>query len=476
MKKRVWRLLGAGIIIVLSVAFLCMILQENENIDKEQSYEGTQIIVLKEKKVEELETVRVISAKGEFCASKNQQGHIEIPALNGLPTDQEKIAALCKYACLIRGQQVLEGAQEQPQEYGLDERNSVKVEIEYTDGEEVVFFIGDKVEGLSNDSRYVLFDSTVYTMYELHLAPFLNQTEYYINSELTPSNEEAEYILLYLSIERTDLDKPLTVAYSGTEETTNGRHMATYQITSPEEYAITYNEQGRGYLQSIFGIEAEAEKERPSIEEIAAYGLDKPCIVIKAAYMNREGEDFGIQLAVSDKNDVGEAYLLAEGLDVIYKCNLAEAPWYDITLEDIIGRQICLPDIRTVTHVEVETKEQDLSVDLARNEQEELEVVQYGESVDAEEFKKLYQVLISAEVDEIRKDISNEEVGNCVMEISYEYGDEGKDIISFYEGPSRRMYVFVNGEPYGLIRTTYVDVMQKAVLDFNSGKEIIIRY
>lgn len=476
MKKRIWKLAGAGVTAVIAAAFLCGILQENESAAPQQSYEAEQILVLKEKRTEELESVRVVSEEGEFCANKNQQGDMELPGLKGLPSDSEKLRELSKYACLIRGQQVRKDAQGCLKEYGLEEKSSVRVEIAYADGEEAVFWIGAKAEGRTADSRYVLYENVVYLMFELHLAPFLNQIEYYISRQLTPSNQEAEYILLYLSLERPDLEKPLSVIYSGMEETTDGRNMAAYEIASPKEAAITYNEQGRKYLQSVFGIEAEPEKAHPSLEETASYGLDKPELVIKAAYMNRQGEDFGIRLAVSAKNETGEAYLLADGLDVIYKYDPAEAPWYEITLEDILGRQICMPDIRTVSCVAIETEGQNLSVNLTWNEQNELEAGQNGKTVSGEEFKKLYQILISAEIDELCNDITEEEAGSRVMKITYEYKDAGEDTITFYKGPSRQMYVFANGEAYGLIRTTYVDVMQKAVLDFSMGKELVVRY
>lgn len=471
MKKRIWGLAGAGMTAVILVVFLCMLLQENENAVPEQSYEAEQTVVLKEKQEEELSSVRVVWGEEDFLVNKNQQGDMELPDLRGLPVDSKKIQELCKYACLIRGQQVRKDAQGFLAEYGLDEKSAVRVEIAYTDGEKVVFLIGEKAEGRMADSRYVLYEDTVYTMFELHLAPFLNQIEYYISRRLTPSNQEAEYILLYLSLERPDLEKPLTVTYSGMEETTDGRNMAAYKLTSPREAAITYNEQGRRYLQSVFGIEAEPQKAYPSPEERASYGLDKPELVIKAAYMNRQGEDFGIRLSASGKNETGEVYFLVDGLDVIYKYDPSEVPWYEITLEDILGRQICMPDIRTVSCVEIKTEGQMLSVDLAWNEKNELEASIVGEAVSGEEFKQLYQLLISAEIDEACQDVTEDEAGSCVMEIRYEYGEGGEDVVTFYEGPARQKYAFLNGKVYGLIRTTYVDAMQKAVLDFGTGKE-----
>ena len=471
MKKRFWGF-AAAVALAAGLGFLWSGLLADGDTQSETEGEtgGQAAEILLEEDTEQLFSVTVEGNSGDFYAEKDAQNQMKIPSLEGLPTDQEKIDELCKYACLLRGQERVTTAKDNLKEYGLNEEDAVHVEIVFENGKTEELWIGALAQGVSNDSRYVLYGDQIYTMYELHLKPFLNEKEYFISGELTPGNENADYILLYLSVKNSDEEKPLTVSYQEARETTNGQYMAAYHIISPEEYEISYNEEGTQFLQSVFGMEAEPVKAWPSQEELSVYGLEDPQKIVQAAYMSREGEDYGIQFSVSEADEEGYVYLMVDGLDVVYRYQTEDAAWYHATMEEIVGRQILVPNITDVAAVTLQTSEEAFTVQLETDAEGELQATLNGEFCSIDEFKKLYQIIISAEVDSLCSEAKEQQA--LLIRIEYEYHDGSKDEISFFEGPARQAYVLLNGQVYGMIRESYVNTILESLTLFKNGETI----
>ena len=82
-------------------------------------------------------------------------------------------------------------------------------------------------------------------------------------------------------------------------------------------------------------------------------------------------------------------------------------------------------------------------------------------------------MLISAEIDSL---CTQAEQTPALLQITYEAADGTKQTVSFCEGPVRQAYVWKNGSPYGLIRSSYVDVMLEAVSKFMRQETITVTY
>lgn len=461
MKKRLLEI-AAVVVLAIGLGLLWMWLLQSKETQSETEKQSVSEILLEEN-AEKLLEVSVKDGSDGFYAKKNAQKQMIIPSLEGLPTDSEKIDKLCKYACLLRGQKRVTNAAEKLEEYGLEEADAVNVEIVFEGGKTEKLRIGAVAQGVSNDSRYVLYKDKVYTMYELHLEPFLNQEEYYISSELTPENENGDYILLYLSVKKKE-EEPLTISYQEAKKADNGQYMASYHIISPAEYEITYNEEGIQFLQSIFDLKAEPVKAYPSQEDILKYGLSEPERIVQTAYMNREGQDYGLQFSVSEMDEKGYVYMMAEGLEVIYRYQAKDAVWYCATLEDIVGKQILVPSITDVLAITLQTANQTCTVQLETTAQGELRIMFDGELCSTKEFKKLYQTIISAEVDSLGGEMEGQQ--ELLVSFEYEYHDGGTDKVSFMEGSGRQAYVLLNGQVYGMIRKSYVNTILESLAQF----------
>lgn len=196
--------------------------------------------------------------------------------------------------------------------------------------------------------------------------------------------------------------------------------------------------------------------------------------MLQTVYIDQSGTQTTLQLMASEADESGVAYVLVSGVDLIYKMDVSACSWYSITLEDVLGRQIVMPAVKSLSGLLIETQDAQLHVDIETDAAGELRIdTDQDARYQASEFKKLYEVLISAEIDSL---CTQAEQTPALLQITYEAADGTKQTVSFCEGPVRQAYVWKNGSPYGLIRSSYVDVMLEAVSKFMRQETITVTY
>ena len=193
MKKKTLVLLVTVILAAAVCAGLALLLRQEPESPASQK---TAAQTLLNRSEAEVRSVTVTSAGRQIAASRDQNGTLVIPALDGLPVDQEKIDALAKYSALLRSQQTLTDAQRDLEEYGLDEQTATHVQAEFDDGQTMELWVGEAVPGASTPSNYVLYEQNVHVMFQLHVSPFLKQEEDFIRTAITPSNDDSSYVNL----------------------------------------------------------------------------------------------------------------------------------------------------------------------------------------------------------------------------------------------------------------------------------------
>ena len=470
-KKGLLLLLTAAAAVSLCLVLAYLLRQAPQEKAPEQRG-GTQTLL--ERDAETVCSVSVTADDGQLYAVRNSSGVLEIPALDGLPVDQEKIDALAKYAAHLRAQREVENAYEALENYGLDAKSAIHVQAEFTDGQKTELWVGDEVPGTSTPSNYVLYEKTVYVMFQLHVSPFLKHEADFIRTTITPSNEDAAYVTLLLSVKHAQQRAPITVAFQNTEATSGGQLLASYAITSPAYYDMTYHERGTSFLQSIYGLQAKACFVHPEQEQLAACGLLEPQVILQAVYIGQDGEQTHLQLMASAQDEQGLAYVCLSGVDLIYQMDVSACDWYSATLDDILGRQIVMPSIKSLSGLRIRTQDTSFRVAITLDKDDELHIAADDEAqYDVAEFKKLYEVLISAEIDSLCSEAAQSPL---LLEVTYEAADGTQQVVSFCEGPVRQAYVWKNGQPYGLIRSSYVTVMQEAIQKFLRNEEITVTY
>lgn len=471
MKKNSFLLLVfVGIAIILCIGLACLLQQQPKSVAEQHS--GAQTLL--NRNADEVLTVKVTDGERQILASRNGSGTLVLPSLEGLPVDQEKVDALAKYSALLRSQKTLENAQDNLEDYGLDEQAATHVQAKFEDEKMIEFWIGDEVPGASTPSNYVLYEQSVCIMFQLHVSPFLKYEEDFIRTTITPSNDDSSYVTLLLSVKQAQWDAPISVAFQNTVATNSGQLLASYAITSPAYYDMTYHERGTQFLQSIYSLQAEACFLHPDQQKLEECGLLQPHIVLQAVYIDQTGVQTKLQLMASEADENGLAYVIVSGVDLIYQMNVSAYSWYSITLEDILGRQIVMPSVKSLSGLQIETPEVSLHVDITVDENDELCIDTDGEKqYEVSEFKKLYEVLISAEIDSL---CMQAEETPFLLKVTYEAVDGTVQTVWFCEGPVRQAYVWKNGKPYGFIRNSYISIMQEAIQKFLNNETITVTY
>lgn len=426
-----------------------------------------------DKPVDSLKAISVLSGADKWEAYVDENGELVLAGLEDYPLNADEITKLREYACLIRSQEVIK-ANTDLAEYGLDDAHAVSVRIEYADGEICSFKLGSSALGVSSESVYALYNGEVCLMYRLHVAPFLQKSGSYVNNVLTPSNDHADYILVYLSVSDVSEAAPLVISYDKAEATGTGQYMSSYKMLSPKECSITYSEKSSAFMQSVFGMSAEIVDVSPTDEDLTLYGLAKPPITLQAAFMNADGQSYTLQISASEPDADGFSFLMLSGRDIIYRYNIKQAAWYTTDWEDVIGKQIIMPSIKEVAELNI-TRAGDTHCISSEYLNDALNVTLDGEPYSADEYKKLYQVIILSELDEL-SEVGETADGSAEIEIEFVYNSQNRDRISFVEASIRQYAVFKNGELLGYTRVGTVEAIARAFDSFLRGEAIEVIY
>lgn len=201
-------------------------------------------------------------------------------------------------------------------------------------------------------------------------------------------------------------------------------------------------------------------------ENLEKYGLAEPYTKV---VFNMNGEDH--TLAVSDTNDEGNRYLIADDDDVIYVVAAdTVASWAEAELMDLRMSYVWLPNIDSVSAVTL-TVEGDMTyrfeaTRVVNEEKSTEDQTKYdltitnadGNSVDYENYQDLYQAALSMAV--LSTDEATYDQGTPTLEITYEYFDgSGPDVITYcaVEGQDERCAALLNGGYSGLVRRSEVN-------------------
>ena len=180
--------------------------------------------------------------------------------------------------------------------------------------------------------------------------------------------------------------------------------------------------------------------------------------------------------------------------DVLYLFSAGSIPASTVAPESLISRLFLMPYIYSLEKVEYSDNEgrsfvlgfETIKGEATVNENGETvegEETHYhylnGEKYDEQRIKNMYQFLISASGEEIYTD---EEKGGLIATIVYNYldkekGENGKDIVSFYESESdRKVIININGSNLFKTPRIYVTQLFSNTESFLAGEDIVLTY
>lgn len=473
MKKKWITIIVVLVLIALLVGVLVLLNQppanDSSGSDASTSDSGTGLVYLVEKpEGVNLRNVTVDNDKGSFSLDTIKEGYVvtytligfEDCVLNDTLTSQlNSMGGSLTHASFVTDNGNLA-------DYGLDKPSSTSV-FTYEDGSKQELRLGNLAPGESSYYYATVDDRNIYlvsasTVRGLTVSPFEM-----VDKTITGGTAE-EAAFNYITLGGTVREEEIKIGPPPDVDDTV--IYVSNQILEPVDVGTNGTTLNK-LLSPVFGLVAdEVIGIARSDSELAAFGLNEPYSTV---YVDSPTVEEPFTLIASEPDSAGNVNLKTDAYPLIYKVQASALPWMEATVFELMDKLVHVPHIDSISTITITYGGEDHIINLT-GEGDELVVKMDGKNIeDISNFRKFYQVLLSAAYEEIPEDLPDYDAGP-ILQIKYEYRDRSKaDVVSFYDGPARRVFVQLNDESPFLAQSTYITKLQSDVDDILAGKAIL---
>ncbi len=468
-------LIMAGVLVVLCLAFLTLWLTKPQA-EQPSSSAGSSAASEKILSVEaaEVSGILVENEKGSFrmipdpAASKEDEVAFTIEGLEKYELNNSLISRTARASLDITAKKEL-GELSDLTEFGLSGSGEAKITVQCKNGDSQELILG--IDAASGAGKYLMKDGSCYVVTSLGSA-FLSgkeeflSTDIYEVADLTKETTNSEGS----AVQTKDADALYRIRFTGTnfpepiEIVQDKKLIGGYRVTSP----ITAEAGTKWFSDLVTDLKSLSVTQAAAVEvredQLSEYGLDTPFAQIE---FDLNGEKH--TLKVSEKDEDGNRFLMADSIDVVYLVAAdTVASWAEATLMDLRTSYIWLPNITNVEKLTLtfEGKKNEFFVTRTEDEERSTEANKaydlYIKGPDGKEidysatYQPFYQKLISIaalNVDPI------EHGSTPVLTAKFEYFD-GREatVIEFYPVEGQDRYAaYLNGGYSGQTRKSSVD-------------------
>jgi hypothetical protein len=423
-----------------------------------------------------LKTLTVTNASGELLIERvdvDENFGFTVGEYADLPLDFERINEIAGSACALTAAEMLYENAADLSPYGLDAPQATFTAV-FDDskgtvknvnignaapdgmnyyaafaGENAVYLINTSALDYFTEDKLDVIDKTLYRA--ITAASAEDTTNYKQISDLT--------------IKRTDIPYEIELKsnpYYNQTDIPPAASTSEYVLVKPVNLDID-TKKADSVLNRIFGLTAEGiEKLRPTPEDLTAYGFDEPMTTVHFALIDKN-----LTLKVGNAYEDGR-YVTVDGVNVIWKLSDDNLPWVTakpLTLSIGLIYQVGIYNISTF---DITGSGFDEHITRSGASSEEFAVTLNGESANADQFRLLYQEILSAQPTEIYLDpLSAAPDLSITMK-----GESINDNLSFYSLGDRRYAIAINGKPQFICTQTYFDSLVSNINAFISGGEV----
>lgn len=450
----------------------------------------------------EILSVEVTNAYGSFTITPSGNTDAEgkviwtIEGLAEAPLNSDALDTAAGYAASFDAREFAETAADSSvlAKYGLDAPQASFVTT-FADNTRFELKIGNDVPNSTSAVYVTPDDKNVYTAYKSRTGSFTSDKYSFVSVEALPAYDQSsgEEVIKF-TVTREDRDEPLVIENIIDEEAEI--QVYSYRMSSPYTAYLDLTD-GPAFVYSIFGLNAAQVMAvgKGAEDDIKSYVTDEVYCTItaetnvrtytltlgRAMYETETGED-------GTSRDIykGRYGISSEHPGVLYFFSAGSLTAVHAEPEKLISRLFLMPYIYGLGSIEYSDstgRKLDLGIELLQKAEENKDEVSRftvnGEEWDDQQFKDLYQYLISAAGEELYLD---GEKGVQLAEITYNYIDPsdgigGRDVVTFYESADdRKVIIALNGENLFKTRRLYVTQLFNNIDSFLSGGEIILTY
>lgn len=448
-----------------------------------------------------LTKLTVTNEKGEFVITAEGESYT-IKEIEKAPLLTDSIASAAENAVSMTADQFVEETEDLAK-YGLSEPRAT-VTAEFSDGKVNTFKVGDDVPNTTTKVYLTADDKNVYTYLKSKVSAYLGEKFDFVNTLAVPEyNQQSGEEVNRLTVERADLTEPLVIESIASDDE-DVIQVYSYRLVSPYD-AYADLKDAPNFMYSLFGLKAKsAQWVGMTEEDYERAGLNNPsCTVTVETTEKTYTLTLGLPVINTVTDEEGNEKKELSGFfgmssevpDVLYLFSADDVPASTINPEKLISRLFLMPYIYSLDTVEYSDSEgRSFTFGFETIEGEDT-VDENGETVKGEDvhyhyvdgkktdnvqlLKDMYQYLISASGEEL---YFEEEKGKLLATVEYTYtdkteGENGKDIVSFYESESdRKVIINVNGKNQFKTRRMYITQLFANADSFLSGGEIVLTY
>lgn len=351
---------------------------------------------------------------------------------------------------------------------------SATVTITYTDGTSAVLLIGDEVPG--GGGAYAMREGspTVYLIPGGTANSFMFRDLDFVNTLVT------EIVETLPDISKAVLggnvrSEPIVVERAPVSNNALSIVLNTHVIVSPWQGRL-HSTHGLEPIAHSFGLTAvRVEAQFESTDELAEWGLDEPYSTLEVTSDAHES----FKLIASEPDEEGLAYLVREGWPFIFRVNRQAVPWLELTYFEMMDPLLILPQIDTVSLLEIRLPDRTVNITL-EGEGQYLEVFVDGVLYEAQEdvdsvrnFRTLYQDFLVTRYESIPENPMPPDLP-IILQFTYNYRDGSPpDTVTIYEGAARRVFVQLNDETPMFGLSSFVDHLLRSIDSFLAGERVV---
>ena len=438
-----------------------------------------------------IRSVTVQNADETYTVSADSAGVYRVEAYADLPVQTPMVDLLLGELDKITPDAQVASSVSDPSLYGFDK--ATKVSVTYADGTVYAFELGNDTP--SGDGAYFCESGkdTVYRVSGSFALTIREPSVAYIGRKLVttpiPRADDPNGAAQLMRLELTGKREPLTVRFMRDTDSEALTLLNTYLIeepylTSTDPNALSSWRSGFNNLTALTAVKA-----YPTAADLAEVGLDDPATeaVLVLGVYTYQTDSAGVtttevydsatyNFSFSEKNADGNYYCVLDGVDVLYEVAASDAAFVDAAFEDIVYETLFLQNITNVSEVILSTPDKQSVFKLVHGEGRELTVTVDGQTVDSENLRNLYGLLVSVDrylgISEADKDAFLVGFEQPSLTLTLTLANGSTETAALYCGSSRSLAVLDDGR-YFLVRTTQVDTLLRQWDNLLAGKDVI---
>lgn len=460
MKAKKKLLAGLIVLLVILTAAVFVLQQGSEkSAEKTETAEGEEI-TLYQMEPDTISEVQIVNSSGKIEIVKEQNRYL-LKGLEKYEQSQKQMRTLVQSLSELDARAVQEKGAEK-ERYGLNDPTTVEITAAK---EKIMLLLGDYNE--SGECWYLMRegDETLYTISKgkgniIEASPYSYLNRIFIDAYT--EGEEITERLRRIEIERPDLEEPLEIA--AIDETPQA-YTSSYELVSPVHVKTSVKAMNEK-IGALFGFSAKEVLGVYDSSRAEEYGLDAPAMIMTVEHDGRTDI-----FTVGKEKESGIRYLLWSGSDLLYTVYETSLSFLYEDADSLFFSMALLPQIDTVSEVELMIDGETTRFVLERNEKGEIsKITENGKILDEKLFRIFYSFLLEVDVQEIYTEPIQ---GDAELSITYHYLDGSSDTLEMIPlDDIRNGVITINKKPSFKGRLAYIEKLKTELSHLRNGEKI----